>query len=418
MTSSHNADSSRFSRSEWVLLCLMAAIQFSHIVDFMIMMPLGPQLMRLFQIDPQQFGLLVSSYTFAAGISGFAASFFIDRYDRKSSLLFFYIGFAVGTIACALAPTFSLLLLCRSLTGFFGGVLGSLVLSIVSDAIPYNRRGAAMGIVMGSFSIASVFGVPFSLYLANLTSWHAPFMFLGVVSFIVIGLVVSFMQPMKKHLRSKSERHPPLAAITHIFKTKNQLFALLFMFCLILGQFSIIPLLSASYVSNAGLTEAQLPLTYMFGGLCTIVASPLVGRLADRFGKRKIFLIAVATSILPIYVITNLGQNPLWFVLFISSCFFVMMSGRMVPAMAMISATATPAYRGSFMSISSSVQQLSAALASYLSGVIVVQSTTGELLRYEYVGYIAIGFSCLAFLVAFKVHGEEKGAQSSHVEVL
>ena len=418
MTNATDPSQSRFSSSEWTLLALMAAIQFSHIVDFMIMMPLGPQLMRLFNLGPKEFGWLVSSYTLSAGLSGFAASFFIDRFDRKTSLLFFYFGFSAGTLACALAPTFELLFLARSLTGLFGGVLGSLVLSIVSDAIPYQRRGSAMGIVMGSFSIASVVGVPFSLYLANLFSWHAPFIFLGIVSFFVMALIAKSMKPMHGHLRSRDSHHPPLAALTHIAKTPNQLIALAFLFCLVMGQFSVIPFLSASYVANAGMTESQLPLIYLFGGLCTIVASPTVGRLSDRYGKHRVFLISVLISMIPIYGITNLNSQPLWLILALSSSFFVMMSGRMVPAMALVSATATPAYRGSFMSISSSVQQISAALASFISGLIVLRTAEGHLLRYEYVGYLAIVFSVFAFALALRVRAEDPTAlQSSQPEL-
>lgn len=380
---------------------LMAAIQFSHIVDFMILMPLGPQLMRMFNITPQAFGLLVSSYTFAAGISGFLASFFVDRFDRKSCLLFFYIGFAVSTLACAWAPSYEYLLIARCLAGMFGGVLGSLVLSIVSDAISYERRGSAMGIVMGSFSVASVMGVPFSLYLANKYSWHAPFIFLGLISFPVILLAMKYIPSMNAHVR-KGGGHSPWDSIAHILRTPNQQLALVFMFCLVLGQFSVIPFLSPSFVANAGLREDQLPLIYLFGGLCSMVASPTVGRLADRFGKKKVFSASVLLSMIPLWVITHLHQQPVWLVLVVSSSFFIVMSGRMVPAMAMISSTATPEYRGSFMSISSAVQQLSAAIASWVAGVIIVGGEGGQLLNFEIVGYIAIGFSVCALLTAPK----------------
>lgn len=388
-----------FSRPEKLLLALMAAIQFSHIVDFMILMPLGPQLMRIFGIGPQEFGLLVSSYTFAAGLSGFLASFFVDRFDRKTSLLFFYVGFAVSTIACAIAPSYFYLLAARCLAGMFGGVLGSLVMSIVSDAISYERRGSAMGIVMGSFSVASVLGVPFSLYLATEFSWHAPFAFLGVVSLPVIALAMKYVPSMNAHVR-KGGAHGAWESIGHILKTPNQQLALLFMFCLVLGQFSIIPFLSPSFVSNAGMREDQLPLLYLFGGLCSMVASPTVGRLADKYGKRQVFSFSVLLSLPPIWIITHLGPNPVWILLVISSLFFIVMSGRMVPAMAMVSSTATPEYRGSFMSVTSAVQQLSAALASWVAGMIVVSGEGGRLMNYEAVGYVAIAFSVLAFIAA------------------
>lgn len=397
-----------FSRKEMILLALMAAVNFNHIVDFVIMMPLGPLLMRMFQISPHQFGLLVSSYTFSAGASGLLASFFIDRFDRKSCLIFFYLGFGFGTLACALAPTYITLLLTRSITGVFGGVLGALVLSIVSDAISYERRGTAMGIVMGSFSLASVLGVPFGLYLANLFGWHAPFVFLGLFAIInLVGLWL-WVPSMKGHLNHSSPRHTPIQSLRHILRTPKQVVALSFIFFLVLGQFSIIPFLSQSFIANSGMLESQLPLIYLFGGICSMFASPLVGRLSDRFGKKIIFQISVWLSLLPILGITNLGVHPLWVLLAISSSFFIVMSGRMVPAMAMISATATPEYRGSFMSITSAVQQFSAALASYIAGMIVVQGEAGHLLHFDKAGYFAVIFSLLAFLFSNWLQQHEK----------
>jgi len=389
-----------FTKKELILLALMAAVNFNHIVDFVIMMPLGPQLMRIFQITPHQFGLMVSAYTFSAGASGFLASFFIDRFDRKSCLLFFYLGFALGTLACSMAPSYLTLLCARSLTGAFGGVLASLVLSIVSDAIAYERRGSAMGIVMGAFSLASVVGVPFGLFLANGIGWHAPFVFLGIIAIINLLGVWAWVPSMKEHMNKGIIRHTPIQSLKHILKTQKQVVALTFMFCLVLGQFSIIPFLSQSFVANAGLLENQLPLLYLFGGICSMFTSPLIGRLSDRYGKKLVFQTSILLSLIPIILITNLGTHPLWVLIMISSSFFIVMGGRMVPAMAMISATATPEYRGSFMSISSSVQQLSAALASYLAGVIVVKGDAGQLLHFNVAGYFAVVFSIFAFLFA------------------
>lgn len=392
----------KLSGSEMLLLVLMALIQFSHIVDFMIMMPLGPQLMRLFQISPEKFGLLVSSYTFSAGVSGFLASFFIDRFDRKSCLLFFYIGFSAGTIACGLAPSYEILLGTRALTGMFGGVLGSLILSIIADAVSYDRRGTAFGILMGSSSMATVMGVPLSLQLANTFDWHAPFLALGVISAVMIPMIITFVPSLRSHLLH-ARKHSPWASIRHILNTPNQQLALFFMFCLILGQFSIVPFLSPSFVANAGLEESKLPLIYLFGGICTMTISPLAGRLADRFGKHVIFVIAAVLSLIPILLITNLRPHPVWVLLMISSSFFVIMSGRMVPAMAMISSTATPEYRGSFMSITSSVQQFSSGIASLLAGQIVVSDGLGHLLNYQRVGLIACAFSLISLLIATRL---------------
>ena len=391
-----------FSTSEKILLALMAGINFNHIVDFMIMMPLGPMLIRLFGIQAGEFGLLVSSYSFTAGLTGLLASLYIDRFDRKSSLLFFFAGFIVSTVACALAPNFYFLLAARSLAGAFGGVLSSLVLSIVSDAIAYERRGTAMGVVMGSFSVASVVGVPFSLELANRISWHAPFVFLGALSFLVWLLIFFYMKPMRGHLLSKEARRPKRDTFLHILRSPAQLWALFFMFAVVMGQFTVIPYLSQSYVANAGLPESKLSYIYLFGGICSMIAAPMVGWLADKTSKHTVFALSALVSAIPIVLITNMGQQPIWYLIGISCFFFIVMSGRMVPAMAMVSSTATPQYRGSFMSVSSAVQNLSAALAAYTGGRIVIFEG-GQFLNYHYVGYVAVGFSMLALFASRRI---------------
>ncbi|WP_415063776.1 MFS transporter [Bdellovibrio sp.] len=397
-----------FSRQEKLLLGILATIQFSSIVDFMIMMPLGPQLMRMFSINPHQFGLLVSSYTFSAGISGFLASFFMDKFDRKSSLLFFFVGFSLGTIACALAPTYELLLFARGLTGVFGGVLGSLVLAIVSDSISYERRGSAMGVIMTSFSMASVLGVPFSLFLANQYSWHAPFLFLGGISLLLCGVIWFYIPPMRYHLATKRAKEPPHRILTRILHNQNQRRALFFMSSVMFGHFAIIPFLSPSLVANAGMTEAQLPLMYMAGGLCTIFSSPFIGRLSDRFGKHRVFLWGALVTLIPYWVITHMGPTPLWIILSICAFFFVSSGGRMIPATALVSGTAMPQNRGSFMSIVSCVQQLSSAVSSYIAGLIVTTGPQGHLDNYNVVGYVAVVFTFVAIYLSRRIHAIEE----------
>jgi DHA1 family inner membrane transport protein len=395
-----------FTRAEKILLAILASIQFSSIVDFMIMMPLGPQLMRLFSISPHQFGLLVSSYTFFAGLSGFAASFFMDKFDRKSSLLFFFVGFGVGTVACALSPTYETLLLARGLTGIFGGVLGSLVMAIVSDSIVYERRGSAMGVVMTSFSLASVLGVPFSLYLANLSSWHAPFMFLGVMALILCAVIWFAIPPMRGHLNHQS-KEPMYRVITRIWQNPNQVRALLFMGATIFGHFALVPFMSPSLVANAGMTEAQLPLMYMAGGVFTIFTSPFIGRMADRFGKHRVFFWGALVTLIPYFLLTHMGPTPLPLILCVTVFMFVVSGGRMIPASALVSGTAHPQTRGSFMSIVSCVQQLASAAASYIAGIIVTKSDNGQLLNYDLVGYLAIATTFVAIYLSRKITATE-----------
>lgn len=407
-----------FSKSEKILLAILASIQFSSIVDFMIMMPLGPYLMRIFNITPHQFGLLVSSYTFFAGLSGFTASLFVDKYDRKSCLMLFFTGFSIGTVACGLAPSYETLLLARGLTGIFGGVLSSLVLSIVSDAIPFERRGGAMGVVMTSFSMASILGVPFGLFLADKFSWHTPFLVLGGLSCVLCFVIWKYIPKMAGHLVEASQRLHPVRVLLNIFDNPNQRRALVFMFCVIFGHFALVPFLSPSMVANAGMKESELPLIYMVGGAFTIFTSPFIGRLADRYGKQKIFFYGALITILPILAITNLGVSPLWVILTATASFFVFSGARMIPATALVSGTTMPRNRGSFMSIVSCVQQLTSAIASYVAGIIVVQTPDGRLEKYNVVGFIAIAFTLIAVYLSKTLKTIEVPAHDPATEIL
>ncbi len=391
-----------FSRKELFLILSLAAVQFVNIIDFMIIMPLGPQLMRVFNIDPHQFGLLVSAYTFSASISGIASAAFIDGFDRKKALLFFFVGFCLGTFSCGIAPDYYSLLIARFLTGAFGGVLSSLVLAIVGDAIDTQRRGSAMGLVMMAFSAASIFGVPFSIFLATQFSWHTPFFFLGGLTIVLAGCLVLFLPNLTGHL-AHFKKQSPFSVVLETFKNPDQFIALTFMFSLIFGQFALIPFLSPSFVSNAGLPESSLPLIYLTGGLISIVSSPMIGRLADKIGKHTVFSIFALLSIAPFYFVTNLSVVPVWVLLTLVAFFFAVMGGRMVPALAMVTGVVPPEKRGRFMALISSTQHFSSAIASYLAGIIVAKSETGQLLNYDKVGYIAIGFTILALLISRKL---------------
>jgi predicted MFS family arabinose efflux permease len=395
------------SSKEKLVLFVLAAVQFTHIVDFMIMMPLGPQLMRIFKINPQQFSLIVASYTFSAGIFGFLGAFIIDRFDRKTAFTFAYIGFTLGTLACGLAPSFHFLMAARILAGAFGGVLGALVLSIISDIIPLERRASAMGIVMTAFSAASVLGVPIGLALANKFGWNAPFLFLaGLTTFITIA-IIKIIPSLTAHLQSKATRPKPIEVITNVTSNKNALRALLMMSLLIFGQFSIIPFLSPYMVYNVGFLETQLPFIYFCGGIGTIFTLPLVGKLADKNGRLKVFAYAIFLSTIPILTITNLGQIPVYAALAITTIFMILVSSRIVPATTMVTSTVPPKNRGSFMSINSSVQQLSSGIASFIAGLIIVKNADGSLSHYNWIGYFAVVTSFLSLFVAQKLRSAD-----------
>lgn len=387
-------------KRERLLLLTLAAINFTHIVDFMIMMPLGPQLMRLFSISPQQFSALVSTYTFSAGASSFIGAFVLDRFDRKKTLLITYAGFVVGTFACAMAPSYEFLLSARIITGAFGGILSALILSIVGDVIPEFRRAAAVGIVMSAFSAASIVGVPLGLFIAAHFSWHAPFIFLGSLSILIFGLVLFSMPGLRSHMNEDVPHPSPVTVLTSVARNGNQISALWFTVTLVLGHFTIIPFLSPYMVSNVGFSESDLTYIYLLGGIVTVFTSPMIGRLADRIGKAKVFTIFALLTLIPVFAITNMSRTALPLALFATTIFFVTSSGRWVPATTMITSAVTPHNRGSFMSINSSVQQISAGIAASIAGTIISENGAGELVNYQYVGYLAIVISLVAVLVS------------------
>lgn len=377
---------------------LLAFIKFTHIMDFMIMMPLGPQLERLWEISPQEFGVLVAAYTFSAGAVGLLGSFFMDRFDRKHALMFLYVGFLIGTFACAFSDSYQTLLIARCATGAFGGLLGATVLSIVGDLTTPKNRSETMGIIMAAFSAASVFGVPFGLFLADQFSWQTPFLFLGVVGIPVLVLNVLMMPNVKGHMQQNQPK--PVGLFLEMLAKRNTLTAHVFIVLLMLGQFSVITFIAPYMVSNVGFTEGELAYIYLAGGFVTFFSSPWFGKLADRFGQYNFFTVVTLLSLIPLWGITNLPKMNLYAVIVITSCMFILISGRIIPAMTMITSSVVPERRGGFMSINSAIQQLGAGVASYVAGLIVVKTASGEYQDYNMVGYLAIGASIVAILVA------------------
>jgi predicted MFS family arabinose efflux permease len=385
--------------NERSLLLVLAAIQFTIVVDFLIIMPLGPQYMRVFSVTPGQFGLMVSAYAVSAGVSGILAGFALDRFDRKQGLLALYFGFTVGTFLCALATTFPLLVAARVVAGAFGGVAGALILAIVGDAIPERRRGAAMGMVMSAFSVASICGVPFGLFLASHLSWHVPFFVLGALSAIVLAAGAYVLPSFRGHLHHARDQHPAARMLAVLMHPDHQK-AFLFMAVLTCTGFVIFPYLSAYMVSDVGLTEKQLPFIYLTGGLFTIFSLNLIGRWADRAGKLRVFRLMTLSTTVPILALTNLPRVPLVAAIATSTIFMVCISGRFVPAMALMTGSIESRYRGGFMSMNSSVQQFSSGLAAYVSGLIIGRSPDGQMTHFSVVGLVSVGCALASIYLA------------------
>jgi MFS transporter, DHA1 family, inner membrane transport protein len=386
-----------------ILIALMAAVQFTHIVDFVIMMPLGPQLMRTLNINPTQFGVVVSAYTFSAAISGLIGAFFLDKYNRKSALLFLYIGFVIGTFFCAFSIQFELLVAARIFTGAFGGLLGSMVMAIIGDAVAEKQRGKAIGIVMGAFSLASVVGIPVGLILATKFNWNAPFYFLGTLSLIIGIFLFKYMENMTLHLNRINLKQKWYSVVSAVLESANQRNALLLTFLLMSGHFIVFTFLSPYMVANVGFAETQLSLIYLVGGFVTFFSSPLIGKYTDKLGKKKVYIF-FALLILPmIFLVTNLPKMPVPLALIITSIFFIVIGGRVIPATATATSAVEPQQRGSFMAFNASVQQLGSGVAAFLAGAIVVKNSNGMYEHFNYVGYVAIAINILSIFVISRI---------------
>jgi predicted MFS family arabinose efflux permease len=411
---SHAAAHHRPSVNERTLLFVLVAVQFTHIMDFMIMMPLGSHLMRVFGIRTDQFGLLVATYGWAAALTGFFGGFVLDRFDRKHALLWLYGGFSLATLACALAPGYHFLLLARLAAGACGGVAGSVVTAMVGDVFPAARRGRALGAVMMAFPIASVLGVPTGLWLADKFEWHAPFFLLAGVS---AGILVVAWRALPALRPSHPAAHPWRQMKAIVAQPVHQR-GFMLSAALIFGGACIVPFLAPSMVANVGLREDQLWLLYLGGGLCAACSTPLIGRLADRHDKLHVLgwlSLGAATAGL---LITNLPRVPVPVAMLAVAFFMVMMSGRFTPAMALVSNAVEPRFRGGFMSVNSSVQQAAMGLANFTSGLLVTQDdATGRLEGFPRAGLVAVVAFGLTFFFAARLRAlAPHAARPGHVE--
>ena len=381
-------------REKYFLLTL-AGIQFSHILDFMIMMPLGPILMAEFGIGTHEFGLLVASYSFSAAICGFLAATFVDRFERKRLLIVVFSLFGLATLACGLAPGYLTLLIARGLAGAFGGVLGALVQTMVGDVIPFARRARASGTISTAFSLSSVAGVPLSLWLANHLQWRAPFIFIAVLTFMFIFVGARILPELRHHL-SREKRAHPFSDMFDVLRDPNHLRALLFGSLIIFSGFTVIPYITVYAVYNVGISQHDIPFVYFAGGAATLFTARLIGRWADAKGKVEVYRLIAVVAMIPILVVTHIGNAPLWAWLMCTTAFFILVSGRFIPAMAVITSAAQPRLRGTFMSLNSTMQSLAMGLATTLGGFIITQNSDGLIVGYSNVGYVAVTANLLA----------------------
>ena len=401
-----------FSSYQKFVVAVLAFLQFTIVLDFMMLAPLGALVMPALKITPSQFGLVVSTYAFSAGVSGVLTAGFADRYDRKKLLLFFYGGFLVGTLLCGIASTYTMLLFARMVTGLFAGVVGSVSFAIVTDLFSFQMRGRVMGIIQTAFSASTVLGLPLALFLSTHWNWNTPFLMIVAVSAVVGAFIHLYLRPVDEHLK----HHPDRSPLHHLMQTVTnrryiQGFATTGL--LTVGGFMLMPFMSVYTVHNIGIPFEHLPLLYMVTGACSIVAGPLIGRASDALGKFKVFIFGCILTVTMVLIYTHLHTTPLWWLCVIMVLMQVGIFSRIISSSALLSALPQPADRGSYMSISSSLQQVAGGIASVIAGMIVVEAPNGELLHFDILGYVLVCTTLVSvafmYIVGRKIGSERDG---------
>jgi len=392
-----------FSGYQKFVVAVLAFLQFTIILDFMIISPLGAMMMPTLHISPQQFGLAVSSYAFSAGASGLLAAGFADRFDRKRLLLFFYTGFLFGTLLCGLAATYPMLLIARIVTGLFGGVIGSVVLAIATDLFPLEMRGRVMGYIGTAFAASQVLGLPAGLFFANHWDWHAPFLAIIAVA-LPAGLVIAFwMKPVAAHLELRQEKSP-LMHLLHTLAEPRYRLAFILTMLLPTGGYMLMPFGTAFMVDDIGLSLSTLPTIYLITGLFTVFVGPLVGKASDSFGKFNTFCFGTLLTLVMVAVWTNLGHVSLWVVIIVNVLLFIGIFSRMIPSQALMTAIPEITKRGAFNAVSASLQQVAGGVSAAVAGAVLIETPAGVLEHFNWLGYIVMAVASLSLLLMYFVH--------------
>ncbi len=396
-----------FTRQQWGLLMLLAAINFTHILDFVIVMPLGDQLRQQLHINPRQFGIVVSAYGIAAMIVGIASSSFVDLFDRKRVLVASFGGFTLATFYCGVAPDYSHLLIARCLAGLFGGLAASSVMAVIGDVFSDGQRGKAIGVVTSSFAVASTVGLPVGLWLAiQFGNWNAPFIAIGVLGVGVWVLAAICLPSLTSHRTGLAVN--PLRQFASVVQHPNHLWSFAFMLATIFGSFIVVPYIAPYLQANCGREPADLPVIYAIAGICTLVSMNLVGWATDHFGAKPIFFICAGGAVLMTLVITNLHYVSLFGAVAVTCCFMVLASGRIIPAQTMMLRASNPALRGAFMNLNTAVSHFATAMGPLITGTIVGEEYAGgPLTGFATAGVIAAACGCAAIVFSFRLQPYE-----------
>lgn len=396
--------STSFTSHQKIIIAILALLQFTVILDFMVISPLGDILMKTLDMTTSDFGFAVSAYAFSAGISGLLAAGFADKFDRKKLLIFFYTGFIIGTVCCALASTYWMLLLARIVTGLFGGVIGSVSLAIVTDLFVIQQRGRVMGFIQMAFATSQILGIPVGLYFANNWGWHSAFLMIAALGVLILFAIISQMQPINKHLELQSDKNPFLH-LWHTLSNKEYQVGFAAIAFLSIGGFMLQPFGTAFLVNNIHISHLELPLVFFFTGLSVLIIMPMVGKLSDKISKFKLFAIGSIISVIMILIYTNLTPIPLWEIVLINMVLFMGIMSRMIPATTLNTAIPEAKDRGAYMSITSSLQQIAGGIAAVCAGFIVHQKTkTSPLENYDVLGYVIAFVTLCTVLLIYRVN--------------
>ncbi|GGH23574.1 MFS transporter [Mucilaginibacter phyllosphaerae] len=397
---------------------ILAITQFTVILDFMVMSPLGDMLMKSLNLKPSAFGVAVSAYAFSAGISGLLTAGFADKFDRKKLLLFFYIGFIVGTVFCGMAHSYAALVAARIITGLFGGVIGSISMAIITDIFALQQRGRVMGFIQMGFGASQVLGVPIGIYIATLWQWEAPFWMVAALSILIAMAIAVYLKPLTAHLATQRNQSA-LAHLWHTVSKANYRVGFTSTALLSIGGFMMMPFGSAFAVNNLGVSYKQLTMLLMVSGLSSLLIMPLVGKLSDKIDKFRIFAIASVWMMVVGVIYTNLGVTPLPLVMAFNIMLMMGVMSRMVPSSALTSAIPDPSDRGAFMSVNASLQQIAGGVAAAVAGMIVTQQSKGSPLQhYNVVGYVIVVISIISIFLMWRVdHMTKKKMADSKVMI-
>ena len=403
----------KFTSHQIIIIAILALLQFTVILDFMVISPLGDILMKTLNMTTANFGFTVSGYAFSAGISGLLAAGFADKFDRKKLLIFFYIGFIIGTVFCALSTSYMMLLLARIVTGLFGGVIGSVSLAIVTDLFVIQQRGRVMGFIQMAFASSQILGIPLGLYFANNWGWHSAFIMIAVLAVLILIAIITQMQPITKHLELQSDKSPFLH-LWHTLSNKNYQIGFAAIAFLSVGGFMLQPFGSAFLVNNIHISHLQLPMIFFFTGLSVLIIMPIVGKLSDKISKFKLFTAGSALTMVIVIIYTGLGPVPLWQIVGLTMIMFMGIMSRMIPATTLNTAIPEMKDRGAYMSITSSMQQIAGGIAAVCAGFIVHQETkTSPLENYDILGYVIAAVTFCTILLMWRVNQLAKSKEAA-----